>query len=216
MIMLSNFSAAMKDGRVALLWHTESEVNNVGFAIYRSENKEGDYTRIAFVPGAEDSETSSDYQFADKQVQPGHTYYYYLEDVDLSGKRTKSDVVEVILPAPPSILSMLELPTQMDMEVLPKQSSLLCNYPNPFNPGTWIPYNLAQAADVTVHLYDARGCLIRTLNLGHQPAGFHLSKGKAAYWDGRDDTGEQVGSGVYFYRLSAGNFSAIRKMIILE
>jgi PKD repeat protein len=199
MVVLSGFAVAAGDGKVTLIWHTEAEMCNVGFAIYRRSNtRDGSYTRIAFISGAEDSETPNDYQFTDKQVQPGHTYYYYLEDVDIAGKRSRSDVIQISLPA------------------LLTQAQLLDNYPNPFNPGTWIPYNLAETADVTIRIYDARGHLIRILHLGHQPAGFYLSKGKAAYWDGRDDTGERVGSGVYFCRLSAGSFFDIRKMAILK
>jgi hypothetical protein len=207
MVMLSSFAAAIRDGKVILIWRTEAEIGNVGFAIYRSDTEDGNYTRIAFAPGAQDSETSSDYQFTDQQVQHGHTYYYYLEDVDVAGKRTRSDVIQVNLPA---------LPTQTELEIPPERNSLLGNYPNPSNPGTWVPYSLSEAADVTVQIYDIRGHLIRTLHLGYQAAGSYVSKDRAAYWDGRDDIGERVGSGVYFYRLSAGNFSVVRKMVILR
>jgi len=207
MVMLSNFTAAIRDGKVILIWRTEVEVHNVGFVIYRGDTKDGNYVKIAFVPGAEDSETSSDYRFTDEQVQPGHTYYYYLEDVDVAGERTKSEIIQVEVPA---------FSTQAELGILPEQNALLGNYPNPSNPGTWIPYDLAEAADVTIRIYDIRGHLIRTLHLGHQPAGSYLSKGKAVYWDGQDDTGERVGSGVYFYRLSAGNFSVVRKMVVLR
>ncbi len=98
----------------------------------------------------------------------------------------------------------------------PKRAVLLQNFPNPFNPETWLPYNLAEAADVTIQIYDVRGHLIRTLYLGQQPAGFYLSKNKAAYWDGRNTSGERVSSGLYFYRLSAGDFSAMRRMVIAK
>jgi hypothetical protein len=237
MVVLSSFAAMIRDGKVILVWRTECEVNNAGFAIYRSRIKDGDYTRITFVPGAEDSETSNDYQFNDEQIQPGHTYYYYLEDVDLSGKRTKSDVIQTTAtfdverltldaetpprlcePEPPTVTLPTQptLPIQIEREILPRRNSLLANYPNPSNPETWIPYNLAESADVTIQIYDVRGHLIRTLHLGHQPAGPYLSKDKAAYWDGQDDAGQRVGSGVYFYCLSAGSFSAVRKMIILR
>jgi len=216
MVVLSSFTATAEDNKVNLLWCTEVEMDNVGFAIYRSDAKDGNYTRIAFVPGAQDSETSNDYQLIDKQVQPGHTYYYYLEDVDLAGKRTKSYVIRVVLPAAQVSLPVVAVPPQTKLEILPKQNSLLVNYPNPFNPATWIPYNLAEAADVNIQIYDVRGHLVRTLHLGHRPAGFYLSRDRAAYWNGRDDTGDRVGSGVYYYCLSAGNFSATRKMVVLK
>jgi len=96
----------------------------------------------------------------------------------------------------------------------PKQTSLLPNYPNPFNPETWIPYQLARPADVTVHIYGVDGAVVRTLGLGHQPVGIYQDKSRAAYWDGRNNAGEPVASGVYFYTLTAGDFSATRKMLI--
>ena len=98
--------------------------------------------------------------------------------------------------------------------LLPEKTALLANYPNPFNPETWIPYDLAAAADVTVHIYAADGALIRTLALGHQAAGIYQSRSRAVYWDGRNNVGEPVASGVYFYTLTAGDFTATRKMLI--
>ena len=97
---------------------------------------------------------------------------------------------------------------------VPEVTSLLPNYPNPFNPETWMPYQLAKPADVTLTIYDINGCLVRDLDLGHQRAGTYESKSRAAYWDGRNAQGEPVASGVYFYRLKAGDFSATRKMLI--
>ncbi len=97
---------------------------------------------------------------------------------------------------------------------LPRETALLPNYPNPFNPETWIPYQLAASVDVGIFIYTAEGKLIRTLALGQQPAGIYNSWSRAAYWDGRNELGEPVASGVYFYTLSAGNFTATRKMLI--
>ena len=136
--------------------------------------------------------------------------------MDLSGKRTKSDVIQVKLPTAQIALPVVALPAQTQTEILPKQNCLMANYPNPSNPETWIPYKLAQAGDASIQIYDIRGRLIRTLHLGHQLAGFYIGKDKAAYWDGRDDKGERVSSGIYLYLLSAGSFSAIRKMVILK
>ena len=103
---------------------------------------------------------------------------------------------------------------QLLAALIPKTTSLLANYPNPFNPETWIPYQLAEPADVTLHIYSVKGALVRTLALGHQPAGMYHSKNGAAYWDGRNEQNERVASGVYFYTLSAGDFTATRKMLI--
>ena len=99
---------------------------------------------------------------------------------------------------------------------LPQRTRLAQNYPNPFNPETWIPFELAEAADVTIKIYDAKGQLVRTLALGQQPAGFYLTQERAAYWDGRNASGEQVASGVYFYTLTAGKFTATKKFIMLK
>ena len=98
----------------------------------------------------------------------------------------------------------------------PDTTALLANYPNPFNPETWIPYQLAHDTNVTLTIYDIRGAVVRRLDLGHQMAGYYADRIKAAYWDGRNNLGESVGSGVYFYQLQAEDFSAIRKMVILK
>ena len=96
----------------------------------------------------------------------------------------------------------------------PKETALLANYPNPFNPETWIPYQLAKPADVTLTIYAANGAVVRTLALGHRAAGMYQSRARAAYWDGRNAVGEPVASGVYFYTLTADDFTATRKMLI--
>ena len=96
----------------------------------------------------------------------------------------------------------------------PDQTQLLANYPNPFNPETWIPYQLSEPADVTVRIYATSGVLVRRLGLGHQAAGYYTNRSRAVYWDGRNAVGEPVASGVYFYTLTAGDFTATGKMLI--
>ena len=98
--------------------------------------------------------------------------------------------------------------------LVPKETTLLPNYPNPFNPETWIPYQLANPAEVTVCIYTTGGTVVRTLAIGHQPAGIYADRHRAAYWDGRNEAGEPVASGVYLYTLTAGDFTATRKMVI--
>ena len=114
----------------------------------------------------------------------------------------------------PSYLYSIAVLEQLLALLQPKETALLANYPNPFNPETWIPYQLAKPAEVTLHIYAVNGTLIRTLVLGHQAAGMYHSKSRAAYWDGRNAQGESVASGVYFYTFSAGDFTATRKMLI--
>ena len=98
----------------------------------------------------------------------------------------------------------------------PKETALLANYPNPFNPETWIPYHLANDSDVLLSIYDINGALVRELDLGHQRAGYYTDRSRAAYWDGRNEWGEPVASGVYFYQLRAGDYLKLRKMVIVK
>ena len=109
------------------------------------------------------------------------------------------------------------------VKLIPDTIALLPNYPNPFNPDTWIPYQLPQAADVTIRIYKVTGRLIHTLSLGHQEAGFYRNRSNAAYWNGRNNMGEKVSSGIYFYNIrispigsSGGNFTATRRMLLVK
>ena len=117
------------------------------------------------------------------------------------------------LPDPDFQRGILVLETLLKV-LTPKETALLPNYPNPFNPETWIPYQLATPADVTVSIFSANGKLVRTLSLRYQPVGMYHSRSRAAYWDGKNDAGEPVASGVYFYTLTVGDFTATRKMLI--
>ena len=105
---------------------------------------------------------------------------------------------------------------QLLIVLIPKDTALLPNYPNPFNPETWIPYQLEKSAEVTISIHSGDGTLIRTLTLGYQPAGIYQSRERAAYWDGTNEMGEPVASGVYFYTLSAGSFNDTRKMLVIK
>ena len=97
-----------------------------------------------------------------------------------------------------------------------KQTVLFANYPNPFNPETWIPYQLAASTEAVLTIHSATGRVVRTLALGHQSAGVYKTRNRAAHWDGKNEIGESVASGIYFYTLTAGKFSATRKMLILK
>ena len=100
--------------------------------------------------------------------------------------------------------------------LIPEETVLLRNYPNPFNPETWIPYQLAESAEVTLTIYDMNGQLVQRLEVGHQAAGMYRSRSRAVYWDGRNQLGESVASGLYFYTLTTGDFTATRRMLILK
>ena len=158
---------------------------------------------------------------------------YQLTDVDLETERAAmiGDILEISAQSPHPLIGVeplqytvtaedvrqgwIQLPALIAYEI-PAETALLHNYPNPFNPETWIPYQLAHAADVTLTIYDTQGVLVRQLNLGYQQAGYYTNRTRAAYWDGRNHLGEAVGSGLYFYQLSAGDYSAIQKMVILK
>ena len=101
-------------------------------------------------------------------------------------------------------------------DVHPAETILGQNFPNPFNPETWIPYQLEKSADVSLQIYDTSGGIVRTIDLGFKSQGFYMTRSTAAYWDGRNNMGEQVASGVYFYSLQTPDFSATRKMLILK
>ena len=105
---------------------------------------------------------------------------------------------------------------QLLVSLTPKETGLLANYPNPFNPETWIPYRLAEDANVTLTIYDGSGQVVRTLDVGHRIASAYENRSKAIHWDGKNNVGEQVASGIYFYTLTAGDYSATRRMVILK
>ena len=124
--------------------------------------------------------------------------------------------VETAIPKGFSYARGIQVLEQLVRALTPDTTALLANYPNPFNPETWIPYQLAKPADVTVTIYASDGSVVRTLALGHQDVGKYHTRSQAAYWDGRNEFGETVASGVYFYTLTAGEFAATRKMLILK
>ena len=100
--------------------------------------------------------------------------------------------------------------------IRPDETQLFANYPNPFNPETWIPYQLANSSEVVITIYDAQGSVVRRLDLGHQHEGYYTTRSRAAYWDGRNAIGERVASGIYFYQLQADGLSYLRKMVIVK
>ena len=116
----------------------------------------------------------------------------------------------------PAALRTLIYLQQLLVTARPEKTQLLANYPNPFNPETWIPYELATDTDVRLTIYNTQGVVIRTLQFGHQSAGYYVGRDRAAYWDGRNALGEQVASGLYFYQLETDEMSLMRKMVILK
>jgi len=152
--------------------------------------------------------------------------------VDLVGHAAQiGDVLELVAESPNPLLGIRpvhHIVTADDVQAsrinmaelvayeIPALTELLSNYPNPFNPETWIPFRLAEDASVSLTIYGATGQLVRTIELGFTPAALYENKSESIYWDGRNEFGEHVASGVYFYHLNAGSFSATRKMVILK
>ena len=136
-----------------------------------------------------------------------------LTTADVEGWLTQAQEMALTDPTYLRGIAALE---QLLAALAPKETALLPNYPNPFNPETWIPYHLAHDAEVTLTIYDTNGTMIRRLALGYQSAGYHTDRSKAVHWDGRNESGESVASGVYFYQLRAGDYITTRRMVILK
>jgi RNA polymerase sigma factor (sigma-70 family) len=176
-----------------------------------SDSGEGDYYGYTFafsgnyaIVGACEADVSGE--------NSGAAYIYRCAEffpVELTGFSATTFGREKNKPAMPEVMLL-----PPDKQSIPKNSHLLQNYPNPFNPETWLPYELASGANAVIQIHNSSGELVRNLSQGRQEAGFYTDKSKAAYWDGRNEAGEQVGSGVYFYTIQAGDFTATRKMLV--
>ena len=171
----------------------------------------------------------------------GGSYQVTVVDVETGRAAKIGDTLEISVRSPSPLIGVqpvqytvtvedvkrgwIQLPALVAYEI-PKETVLLANYPNPFNPETWIPYRLAEDADVKLTIYDANGHAVRTIDVGHRIAAVYESRSKAIYWDGRNNLGERMSSGIYFYHLSAGrsglsvphrrDYSQTRKMLILK
>jgi hypothetical protein len=145
-------------------------------------------------------------------VKPGDALGIYFRD---TAEGVASEPVVLMVTTSDIVKGYIEVNLQME-DIVPDKTALLQNYPNPFNPETWIPFQLAKDSDVVIAIFNLQGQMIRRLDIGHKQAGLYLSKGRAAYWDGQNETGEQVASGVYFYTIDAGGFRGTRRMVIIR
>ena len=139
-----------------------------------------------------------------------------LEKLDPVALQTQLDILRTESDGSLRYIRAIALLESVLAAMRPDKTQLLPNYPNPFNPETWIPYHLANPSNVQITIYDARGTVVRQLDLGHQREGYYTNRSRAAYWDGRNDFGERVASGIYFYQLQTDNMSLLRKMLILK
>lgn len=190
-VQLASFTAAFTAGDgVVLNWVTARESNNAGFNIWRSATENGSYRQLnsTLIPATD----AGVYRFTDTDVVVGRTYYYKLEDVSYGGSRQLHGPIAVLV-APPKTFDLAQ------------------NYPNPFNPTTTIRYQLPEAADVKLVIYNILGQAVRTLVDEHKVAGYY-----AVNWDGRNNRGVPVTTGVYYYKITAGSFSASKKMLLMK
>jgi hypothetical protein len=190
-VELTSFTANVNNGKVILSWETATEVNNYGFEIQklevRSKKLEENWEKVGFVEGSGNSNSPKEYSFVDELAQNGK-YSYRLKQIDFDGKFEYSDVVEV------------------EVNVLPTEFSLSQNYPNPFNPSTSIEYTVVSSEYVSLKVYDVLGNEVVTLVNEKKEAGKYRVNFNAS----------SLSSGVYFYKIQAGSFNQVRKMMLLR
>ncbi|MBC7188066.1 MAG: Ig-like domain-containing protein, partial [Calditrichaeota bacterium] len=175
---------------VTISWKTAYELGNVGFQILRSVTAAGPYEVLnsELVPPRQDRT----YSFVDATAKVGQTYHYRLADVDAMGRATLHPPISVVVP-------------------VPTQYKLCQNFPNPFNPVTTLRYELPKSQAVRLLVFDVMGRVVRTLVDREQEPGYHT-----VTWDGRNDLGQAVGSGIYYARLEAGDYHAVVKMALVR
>ncbi len=195
-VELASFTATPGNGIVTLKWLTESEIENLGFNIYRSTSRDSEFVMLnaKLIAGAGSSSERHEYSYIDRDVKSGLTYWYKLEDVDYNGKVKYHGPISVVLGNTP-----------------PTEFCLHKNYPNPFNPVTTISYDLAKDVYVELSVYNMLGEKVITLVNGNQPAGSYQLE-----WDGRDSRGLIVSSGMYLLRINAGNYCKTNKMVFVR
>ena len=192
---LSSFTASVNEDVVTLKWETATEVNNNGFEVQRASGNQqkdnGSWQKIGFVSGSGNSNSPNSYSFSD-QPQGGTSFSYRLKQIDNDGNYKYYDAITVTLNNP-------------------KTAELMQNSPNPFNPSTAIKFYIPNNSDVSIKIYDMLGRKVATLINNQEKAGYHI-----VYWNGRDRYGNNASSGVYIYRLTAGNFSETKKMMLMK
>lgn len=195
-VELVSFTASVQNSTVYLVWLTATETNNFGFEVQRKIQSESDWLKIAFVPGHGTTTKPVRYEYVDRDLLP-ETYNYRLKQIDTDGTFTLSDILTVVVKTPQSF-------------------ALKSNYPNPVNPQTWIEYQLPQSPEVIgqraiLKIYNLLGQTVRTLVDEVQSPGFYR-----VAWDGTNEAGELVNSGIYIYRLQFGSFVQTHKMIVIR
>jgi hypothetical protein len=197
-----------QEGRT-IITSTDSE----GLALFRGDGYSS-FSQFFFEHVSSGQPVSESFHAAQEEMLASRPLHYLRPQIDSDGNGTPNQETDMAI-ANRLYIGQRGLPETLKHEI-PDETKLLPNFPNPSNPETWIPYRLAEDAFVTLTIYDMTGKVVRTLEIGHQRAAIYESRDKAVYWDGRNNFGEQVASGIYFYRLTAGDFSATRKIVILK
>ncbi|MFQ5770533.1 MAG: FlgD immunoglobulin-like domain containing protein, partial [bacterium] len=194
-VELTSFTAEMISEDILLRWSTATETENLGFHMFRSISKDDDYVKITaeLIPGAGNSAEAHTYSYIDRDVKPGNSYYYKLADVDFNG------------------IMEFHGPISVTLEALPTEYSLAQNFPNPFNPETNIRFAMKEAGEVTLNIYNLQGQLVRSLVSDHREAGNY-----SVMWNGADNSGRLVASGIYIYKFEVNRFKDTKRMVFLK
>ncbi|NVM01701.1 MAG: T9SS type A sorting domain-containing protein, partial [Candidatus Helarchaeota archaeon] len=189
-VELVSFEASEIDGKVIIKWETASEENNLGFNILKSQRKDVEFIKVndALIKSSDEGI----YNFTDKDVETGNTYYYILQSVDITGKNRSYQTISITLK-------------------IPRQYALYQNYPNPFNPITNVKFDIPKQEKVTLKIYNILGQEIKTLIDKTLEPGSHTVQ-----WDGTNTFGLKVASGIYIYQLKAGKFMKAKKMTLMK
>lgn len=205
-VELSSFTAVLtSDMYVKIAWISESETNHAGYNILRSEVRELSSATLinnGMINQGTANGSQMNYLYTDTEVATQGTYYYWLESVSLNG------ACEYFGPLNVTISTGGDQP---GIPNIPVETTLLTAFPNPFNPSTNLRYSMKEAGDARIDIYNSKGQLMKTYSASHNQAGYYQ-----IYWDGHDLNGQLASTGVYFYRMTSGNYASTKKMVLTK
>jgi hypothetical protein len=202
-VEMSAYSAVIENDAATVSWRTETELNNLGFHVYRSENEDTDFAKVTtdMIRGQGSTSMAHEYTYVDDTIEVGKNYWYLVETISIDGLSTFYG------PTQATVSSAVA----RDINAQPTEFALKQNYPNPFNPSTQIRYELSSASQVNVTIYDILGSEVRSLVNQYQPAGAY-----SVSWDGTDNSGQRLESGIFIYEMRAGQHVLYQKMTMLK
>lgn len=201
-VSLSYFESQFANGNIILHWRTESEIDIVGFNIWRSTSVNGPFKKNneQSIAAYGNSEQRSDYSYHDKRIENGKCYYYYIEILEMDGSSDRSKTIQATV----------------ETTILPISHLLMQNYPNPFNSGTWIPFELAVDTKVKLTIYNTIGQVVFNNELGTKKAGKYLDPGQAVHWNGSDNYGSKLPCGIYLLHLETDVNQQTIKLVLIS